>query len=267
MDYFQIFEYLGKRKIVLFGTGKFADYYYHRYGLEHDVEFYVDNNEKLWGSKKNGREIKNPEILKDLSENDYRIIIAVKDYNAIIEQLKSIGIEADMYRVVNKMMDELYPQRLSDTIHDGKYDVGYVTGAFDLFHIGHLNILKNSKSRCHHLVAGVLTDQIIIQDKFKEPFVPFEERIEIVRQCKYVDDVVAIDLHNTNKIDAWKELKYGCLFCGSDHYGFPYWMNLQKELRHLGSNLEFFPYTESTSSTMLQAAIRGRLDRESIVVK
>lgn len=260
MDYFNIFEDLGDKKIVLFGTGVFSNYYWDRYSKMNPVSFYVDNNQEKWGKEKNGLPIKDPECIKDLSERDYRIIIAVKDYHSIMEQLSKMGVPSSMYRIVNKVMDELYPYKLVNTISGGKYDVGFVTGAFDLFHIGHLNILKNSKSRCHHLVAGVLTDQIIIQDKFKEPFVPFEERIEIVKQCKYVDDVIAIDLHNTNKIDAWRELRYGSLFCGSDHYGVPYWMDLQMELRHLGSNLEFFPYTESTSSTMLQNAIRGRIN-------
>ena len=135
--------------------------------------------------------------------------------------------------------------------------MGYVTGVFDLFHIGHLNLLKNCKKRCHYLVAGVLTDELTMQDKAKTPFISFEERLEIVKQCRYVDRVVAVDAHNTNKIDAWKELRYGCLFSGSDHEGQPYWVWLQRKLRTLGAELEFFPYTQSTSSTMLQAAIMG----------
>lgn len=259
MDLFDIFENIGIRKIVLFGAGAFASYYWDKYGSQHDVSFYVDNNSSLWGTEKNGRRICNPECLKDLDGSEYRIIIAVKDYEPVLEQLKSMRIAMPTVRIINKRLDDLYDCRIKDTIHTGKYDVGYVTGAFDLFHVGHLNILRNSKSRCHHLIAGVLTDQLIIHDKYKKPFIPFNERIEIVRQCKYVDDVVAVDFHNTNKIDAWRELRYGCLFCGSDHYGAPYWMNLQQELRHLGSNLEFFPYTESTSSTMLQNTIRRQL--------
>ena len=111
------------------------------------------------------------------------------------------------------------------------------------------------------MVAGVLTDELTEQDKHKTPFISFEERMEIVRQCNYVDRVIPVDFHNTNKVDAWKELRYGCLFSGSDHEGEAYWVWLQRQLRSLGSELEFFPYTKSTSSTMLQAAIRERSDK------
>ena len=69
------------------------------------------------------------------------------------------------------------------------------------------------------MIAGVLTDEIIEKEKHKTPFIPFEERIEIVKQCKYVDRAIPVDLHNTNKIEAWKELRYGCLFAGGDHEG------------------------------------------------
>ena len=89
----------------------------------------------------------------------------------------------------------------------------------------------------------------------KRPFIPFVERLEIVRQCRYVDRVIRVDFHNTSKVEAWKALRYGCLFSGSDHEGEGYWMWLQRQLRTLGSDLEFFPYTQSTSSSMLQAVI------------
>jgi len=154
----------------------------------------------------------------------------------------------------------LLPLSITDTVSDGKYNIGYITGAFDLFHIGHLNILRRSKERCHYLIAGVLTDEIIQEEKHKTPFIPFGERIEIVRQCKYVDRAIPVDKHNTNKLDAWKELRYGCLFAGSDHEGKPYWMELQAQLRSIGSELEFLPYTQSTSSTMLQKVIRDYID-------
>ena len=190
----------------------------------------------------------------------YRVIIAIKDYEPIVKQLEEMGIKEDSYRILSWKIDTLIAGKLSNTMSDGKYNIGYVTGVFDLFHIGHLNLLKNCRKRCHYLVAGVLTDELTEQDKAKKPFIPFEERVEIVKQCKYVDRVVPVDFHNTNKIDAWKELKYGCLFSGSDHEGQPYWSWLQKKLRTLGSELEFFPYTQSTSSTMLQSAIMNELE-------
>ena len=136
--------------------------------------------------------------------------------------------------------------------------VGYLSGTFDLFHIGHLNILRRSKERCHYLIAGVLTDEIIREEKGKEPFIPFEERFDIVKQCKFVDRAIAVDKHNTDKFDAFRELHFGCMFSGSDH-GEGYY-GLRDQLRVLGSNVEIFPYTESTSSTMLQKLIKDCIE-------
>lgn len=250
---------LDGRRVILFGSGKIADYYLSKYGEAGRPIFIVDNNSDKWGTEKAGIEIKAPDALSKMMYGTYRVIIAIKDYEPVAEQLEEMGISVDSYRVLSWEIDILLPEKLTDTMSDGKYNIGYVTGVFDLFHIGHLNLLKNCKKRCHYLIAGVLTDELTEQDKAKRPFIPFEERMEIVKQCKYVDRVVAVDFHNTNKIDAWKELRYGCLFSGSDHEGQPYWTWLQRKLRTIGSDLEFFPYTKSTSSTMLQAAIKGRM--------
>lgn len=250
---------LDGRRIILFGSGKMADYYLSKYGEAHRPLFIVDNNSEKWGTEKEGIEIKAPDALSKMMYGTYRVIIAIKDYEPVAEQLEKMGIGMDSCRILNWEIDTLLAEKLTDTMSDGKYNIGYVTGVFDLFHIGHLNLLKNCKKRCHYLVAGVLTDELTEQDKAKRPFIPFEERMEIVKQCKYVDRVVSVDFHNTNKIDAWKELRYGCLFSGSDHEGQPYWTWLQRKLRTIGSELEFFPYTRSTSSTMLQAAITERI--------
>lgn len=258
-DIFDVKSGLDAKYLLVFGTGKYADYYLERYGNEKTPTLFLDNLVANQNTKKAGIDVKAPSAILEYERKDICVVIAVKNYDAILEQLYKMGLEDENIRIVNKRLDDLYPGKLGKAQTDGLYDVGFVTGAFDLFHIGHLNILKNSKSRCHYLIAGVLVDEIIEQDKHKKPFIPFEERIEIVKQCKYVDRVVAIDQHNTNKIDAWKELRYGCLFAGSDHLGAPYWMNLQKELRHLGSELEFFPYTQGTSSTMLQKVLNDSL--------
>lgn len=250
---------LRDRKIILFGAGRMAVHYLTKYGETYPPEFIVDNSSDKWGSNVNGIEVRNPDSLKSLIAGTFRVVVAVNNFEPIVEQLERMGIGIDTYRIYNKKMDMLLAGKLSETISDGKYNIGFVTGVFDLFHIGHLNLLKNCKTRCHYLVAGVLTDELTERDKNKKPFIPFQERKEIVRQCKYVDRVITVDFHNTNKVDAWKELRYGCLFSGSDHEGAPYWMWLQKQLRTLGSDLEFFPYTESTSSTMLQAVIKGNL--------
>ncbi len=260
-DYFNAISHLDGRRIVLFGAGRMAEHYLNRYSREYPPIYIVDNNPDKWGSKKDGIEIKDPKAILKLMPGAFRVVITMRDYESVVAQLEQMGIGPDSYRIFIREMDQLLGGKLVNPMLDGKYNIGYVTGVFDLFHIGHLNLLKNCKSRCHYLVAGVLTDELTKQDKHKTPFIPFEERMEIVRQCKYVDRVIPVDFHNTNKVDAWKELKYGCLFSGSDHEGQPYWTWLQRQLRSLGSELEFFPYTQSTSSTMLQTAIREAAEK------
>lgn len=251
---------LDGRKIILFGAGRMAVHYLDKYGDSYPPFFIIDNDTDKWGSRIRGIEVRSPVALSGLVTGSYRVVIAVKSFAVIAEQLESVGVTTDSYRIFNAGLDSLLGGKLENTISDGRYNIGYVTGVFDLFHIGHLNLLKNCKARCHYLVAGVLTDELTERDKHKKPFIPFEERKEIVRQCKYVDRVITVDFHNTNKVNAWKELRYGCLFSGSDHEGQPSWMWLQAQLRTLGAELEFFPYTKSTSSSMLQALIQERAE-------
>ena len=258
-DCFNAVSGLNGKQIILFGAGRMAEHYLEKYGEKYPPAFILDNDADKWGREKNGIAIQNPDAVKELAHGTYRVVIDVKYFEPIVDQLAGMGIGEKDYRIFDREMDILLPGRLFQPIADGKYHMGYVTGVFDLFHIGHLNLLRNCKTRCHYLVAGVLTDELTEQDKHKKPFIPFEERLEIVKQCKYVDRVITVDFHNTNKVDAWKELRYGCLFSGGDHKGEPYWMWLQSQLRTLGAELEFFPYTESTSSTMLQAAIKKQV--------
>lgn len=249
---------LNDKKLILFGSGKYADYFLDKYGELYTPDFMIDNNQDIWGTVKRGIVVRSPDEVHSLIYGTYRIVIAIANYQPIVEQLHDLGIREDSYRIYLKGIDDLLPLAVTDTNSDGKYNIGYVTGAFDLFHIGHLNLLRRCKERSHYLIAGVLTDEIIQAEKHKTPFISFEERIEIVKQCRYVDRVVPVDKHNTNKIDAWKELRYGCLFSGSDHV--QHWIMLQKQLRSLGSELEFFPYTQTTSSSMLQKAIRTQIE-------
>lgn len=143
-----------------------------------------------------------------------------------------------------------------------KYNIGYVPGAFDLFHIGHLNLLKNSKAMCNHLIAGVLTDELIEHFKKKRPMVPFEERIAIVEAIKYVDEVIPVTYENTRKIDAWHQLHYDAHFSGNDHG--PDWSRDIKELAEVGAVMEFLNYTKGVSSsdrksTMFNPEYKGKL--------
>lgn len=138
-----------------------------------------------------------------------------------------------------------------------KYNIGYVPGVYDLFHVGHLNLLRNSKERCNYLIVGVLTDELVKHFKGKEPYIPYEDRKAIVEAIKYVDKVVPVDFSNTVKIDAWKMLHFDCHFSGNDHGAD--WDEDLRQLREVGSNMEFFPYTLSTSSTQIKKLIAETL--------
>lgn len=126
--------------------------------------------------------------------------------------------------------------------------IGYTTGVFDLFHIGHLNLLKNAKGMCDKLVVGVSIDELV-EYKGKRALIPFEDRIEIVRACKYVD--AAIPQYDMDKLAVCKRLGATMLFVGDDWYGSGKWKDYEKELNSNGIKIVYFPYTKGISSTKI----------------
>ena len=140
-----------------------------------------------------------------------------------------------------------------------KYNVGYIAGVFDLFHIGHLNMFKRAKEQCNYLIVGVVTDEGVIKNKHTNPFVPFEERIEMVRSCRYVDEAVEIPLEHYNTDEAYRRYQFDVQFSGSDYANDPGWIAKKEFLRKKGSDMVFFPYTQSTSSTKIKDLINKRL--------
>lgn len=239
----------------MFGSGKYADCYFEKYGKRYAPLFIIDNNSEKWGTLKNGIEIKSPTELNNLEKETYRVVIAIANFMPIIRQLQSMGLNENDYRIYSKQIDELLPMARKKSMTDGKYDIGFTLGVFDLFHIGHLNILKRSKERCHYLIVGVVRDENVEFSKHKKPYIPFEERMEIVKQCKYVDEVIEIGLNDAGSIELWRKLGYDCFFMGGDHKNEDSWLQLQLQLKSLGAEVEFFPYTEGTSSTKLQSII------------
>ncbi len=131
--------------------------------------------------------------------------------------------------------------------------IGYTTGVFDLFHIGHLNILKRAKEKCDFLIVGVSTDELVMQYKNKTPVISFEERVQIVEAIKYVDKVVP-QTHR-DKFAAWEEYKFDRMFVGDDWKGSPLFTELEEKFKPFGVEIVYFPYTEGTSSTMLKKAL------------
>lgn len=138
-----------------------------------------------------------------------------------------------------------------------KYKIGYVPGVYDLFHIGHLNLIRNCKRNCEYLIVGVLTDELVEFYKGKKPFIPFQERLEIIEALRDVDKVVEVNFKNTDKIDAWNQLHYDVHFSGDDHTDD--WQEVKAKLNELGSTIEFLPYTKSTSSTQIRHLIEKSL--------
>lgn len=130
-----------------------------------------------------------------------------------------------------------------------KYKVGYTTGVFDMFHIGHLNILRKAKELCEYLIVGVSTDEVVKNYKHKTPVIPFEERIEIVRAIRYVDE--AVPQTSMNKMKAWENLRFEAMFHGSDWKGSSLYEDYEKAFREVGVELVFLPHTEGVSSTEL----------------
>lgn len=132
--------------------------------------------------------------------------------------------------------------------------IGYTTGVFDLFHIGHVNILRNAKSFCDKLVVGVTVDELVLY-KGKSPVIPFHERIDVVRACKYVD--AAIPQISIDKIEAVKKLNAQFLFVGDDWYAQDSWKAMESELEALNCKIVYFPYTQGTSSSLVNETLLG----------
>ncbi len=133
--------------------------------------------------------------------------------------------------------------------------VGYVPGGFDMLHIGHLNILRSSRERCDYLIAGVATDESLIQMKGRHPVIPFEERLELVASLRFVDKAVP-DVGQDKRI-AWRSQHFDVLFKGDDWKGTPKGARLEQEMEEIGARVVYLPYTASTSSTMLRGYISG----------
>ena len=136
--------------------------------------------------------------------------------------------------------------------------IGYTSGVFDLFHIGHLNLLMNAKSMCDHLIVGVTVDELVAY-KNKKAVIPFQERLEIVRSIKYVD--AAISQEDMDKLKMWEKLKFDFLFVGDDWFDTPKWKEIEQQFKDVGVKVVYFPYTKNTSSTILNKtldSLRGK---------
>lgn len=138
--------------------------------------------------------------------------------------------------------------------------IGYTTGVYDLFHIGHLNLLKNAKGLCDKLIVGVTVDELVLY-KGKRAVIPFEERIEIVRNCKYVD--AAVPQYDMDKLSACKKLGANILFVGDDWYGTDKWKEYEKSFKENNIKIIYFPYTQGISSTKIREMLTEARNKEA----
>lgn len=263
-----IFSNLEGRKLLIFGSGNFAQKFLKLYGKDYPVYAVIDNNKEKWGQKIFDVEIHSPEILKEMEANEYKVIVCIKSYTTVLQQLEEAGTR--YIGVYDTNLDYPHKQKVgvlsqpqsaepaTDTPRK-KYRVGYIAGVFDLFHIGHLNLLKRAKEQCEYLIVGVVTDEGVRINKKTEPYVPFEERIEIVRACRYVDEAVEIPYGYGGTRDAHRLYHFDCQFSGSDYIEDPGWLSEKEYLEKHGAEMVFFPYTQSTSSTKLKATIDKKL--------
>lgn len=142
--------------------------------------------------------------------------------------------------------------------------IGYTAGVYDLFHIGHLNLLKNAKGMCDKLIVGVTTDDLVTY-KGKRAFIPFEDRLEIIRSIKFVDAVVPQD--NMDKLTMCKKLGASYLFVGDDWYNTPKWKDYETEFNEAGIKIIYFPYTKGISSTLINEALHQVRDNNETAIK
>ena len=136
--------------------------------------------------------------------------------------------------------------------------VGYAAGAFDLFHVGHLNLLRHAKDHCDYLIAGVVSDEMLKLNKGITPVIPLPERLEIVRSIRFVDQAIAEVVRD--KLEIWRELNFNVLFKGDDWRGTEKGRRLEEEFGPVGVKIVYFPYWPTTSSTVLRNALQN-IDR------
>lgn len=259
------------KKVFVFGSGMWARKFVAEYGEKVPVVSLLDNNRSKQGDVVDGIEVCSPDILETLDPDRFKVIICIKQYSSVLLQLKQMGVrhygvyDPNIDRPVSGIAIEKaeHQYQYKNTVVRGKvnvdkkYHLGYIAGVFDLFHIGHLNLLRRAKEQCDILLVGVVSDQQASTGKARSPYVNENERLEIVGSCKYVDKAFILPIVSSGTRDVYRKYHFDVQFSGSDYEHDPTWLAEQAWLRERGADLVFLPYTESTSSTKLKKAIEG----------
>ncbi len=254
------FDDLNDGNVIVYGTGKFANKFYAFYKDELNIVDVIDSNPQKAGTFFHDLCIHSPSVLEMYDKRNIRIIICIKDFLSVYYYLLNLGFENVRVYDVNFLYSgrqSIIPKSVENV--KKKYHIGYIAGVFDLFHIGHLNMFRRAKKQCDYLIAAVVSDRGVREGKKREPFIPFEERIEMVRSCRYVDEAVEIPFDYPDTWDAFRKYHFDVQFSGSDYEHDEYWLKKKQFLEENGSTMVFFPYTEQTSSTKIKALIEKGL--------
>ena len=258
------FSNIEGKKVYMWGTGKFANKFYSFYKDSFDIAGVIDSDSSKWGTMFHDKCVMPPRSLENCNKQKSKVIVCIKDFSDTYQQLLNMGFDNIGVFDANHVYEgrqSLVPslKALNKNKDTKKYHIGYIAGVFDLFHIGHLNMFRRAKEQCDYLIAAVVTDRGVRDGKKREPYIPFEERVEMVRSCKYVDEVVEIPYDYPGTVEAFQKYHFDVQFSGSDYVNHPWWLEQQKWLREHGADLVFFPYTEQTSSTKIKALIEKGL--------
>lgn len=258
-----IFQGMEGKKRVLFGSGRFAAHFMEWYGKEYPVAAVVDNNEAAWGKELGGVRVGAPSLLAGMDKEECRVIVCIKSYLSVMRQLQEMGIEDYVFYDMDRFYDTGRQGKAErgggpgrpDEAAEGpgkKYRVGYVAGVFDMFHVGHVNLLRKAKSMCEYLIVGVVSDEGVCRQKQRHPVIPCADRCEMIRACRYADQVEELPPEHDGIRDAYRRFRFDVQFSGDDHHESLDWQANKEFLRRNGADLVFFPYTEKISSTMLR---------------
>lgn len=250
--FLQVLENEGDKAVYVFGSGKYAKEFVQIYRNDVKISGILDNNKDKWGSTFENFPILDPTSIPE--KENAKIIVCVKNYSSILTQLEELSFAN--YAVFSPSVSYKKPVKKFQSKTEKKtYQRGYVAGVFDLFHIGHLNLLRKAKEQSDYLIVGVVSDEGVEKYKKTKAFISLEERLEIVSACRYVDEAVAIPLDFADSLKAHQLFQFDCQFSGSDYENDANWLKTKDLLEAKGSTIHFLPYTESTSSTQLKKVI------------
>lgn len=267
------FDNMSGKEIFVFGSGRFADEFICMYRYDYKITGIIDNNVEKQGSKFYDYKILSPEVLCGKNIDEYKVIVCIKDCHSILMQLMDMGVRNigvfDIHYIYpgrqkylpgkGGLADYQEFYKIPPALEEKKYHIGYIAGVFDLYHLGHLNIFRRAKEMCDYLIVGVVSDEGVRINKKTEPIIPFEERIEMVRSCKYVDEAVEVPFVYCRTPEAFRKYHFDVQFSGSDYENDPGWLSMKDYLKSHGSDLVFFPYTQQTSSTKIKNLIDQKL--------